>query len=103
MGQERINPKIVRLFFLAAIVVAAALAFSCAGGEEKGKSFNLKGKETRPLLDASMFSGQVRAAYAAAKKYPDVLNEVFCYCFCNEPPFKHLTLLSCFADRHGAG
>jgi hypothetical protein len=103
MGQKGKNQKIVGFCFVAAIVVAAALAFSCAGGEEKGKSFNLKGKETRPLLDPAMFSGQVKAAYAAAQKYPDVMNEVFCYCFCNEPPFNHLTLLSCFADRHGAG
>ena len=91
-----------------AVIVIAALAISgnlpfLSGDKETGKSFNLTGKETRPLLDPAMFTGQVRMAYAAAKKYPDVLNEVYCYCYCDQPPFNHKSLLSCFADRHGAG
>ncbi len=97
------------LWVIAAVdVVLAALAVSGNlnfGSEEKetGKSFNLTGKETRPVLDPAMFSGQIRAAYAAAKKYPEILNEVYCYCFCDEEPFNHHTLLSCFTEKHGAG
>lgn len=90
----------------AAAVVIAVLAVSGKlpfTGKETGKSFNLTEKETRPVLDPSMFSGQARAAYAAAQKYPGIMNEVFCYCYCNEPPFYHKTLLSCFTERHGAG
>jgi hypothetical protein len=91
-----------------AVVVIAALAISgnlpfLEGGKETGKSFNLTGKETKPVLDPAMFTGQVRLAYAAAKKYPDLLNEVYCYCYCDQPPFKHDSLLSCFTDKHGAG
>ncbi len=91
-----------------AVIVIAALAFSgnlpFVGNEkETGKSFNLTGKETRPVLDPAMFNGQIRLAYATAKKYPDLLNEVFCYCYCDQPPFKHKSLLSCFTDKHGAG
>ena len=91
-----------------AVVVIAALALSgnlpfLSSENETGKSFNLTGKETRPLLDPAMFTGQVRMAYAAAKKYPDLMNEVYCYCYCDQPPFNHKSLLSCFADRHGAG
>jgi len=71
--------------------------------DKKGKSFSLQEGEIRSVLDPSLFTGQVRAAYAAAKKYPEVLNEVFCYCFCDAPPFNHKTLLSCFTDKHGAG
>lgn len=90
------------------IVVAAALAISGnlpfgSKGNETGKSFHLTGKETRPVLDPSMYSGQVRMAYAAAEKYPAVFNEVYCYCFCDQPPFNHKTLLSCFVENHGAG
>ncbi len=93
---------------MAIIAVFAVLAVSCnlsSTGEEKetGKSFNLPGKETRPVLDPAIFTGQTRAAYAAAQKYPEVLNEVFCYCYCHEPPFHHKTLLSCFVEKHGAG
>ncbi len=46
---------------------------------------------------------KIDAAYAAAKKYSEMLNEVFCYCYCDEDPFNHFTLLSCFATEHGAG
>ena len=92
----------------AVVMIIAALAISgnlpFVGGEkETGKSFNLTGKETRPVLNPSMFTGQTRLAYAAAKRYPELLNEVYCYCFCDEPPFHHNTLLSCFTDKHGAG
>lgn len=90
-----------------AVIVIAALAVSgnlpfFDGAEETGKSFNLTGKETKPVMNPAMFTGQTRLAYAAAKKYPDQLNEVYCYCYCDQPPFKHKSLLSCFVDRHGA-
>jgi hypothetical protein len=91
----------------AVIVLFAVLAVTgnipFKGVEEKGKSFNLTGKETRPVLNPSMFAGMTRSAYEAAGKYPDMMNEVYCYCFCDEPPFHHKSLLSCFTDRHGAG
>jgi hypothetical protein len=89
------------------IIIIAGLAISgnlpFLGDEVKGESFNLTERETKPVLDPAMFSGQVRSAYAAAKQYPEIMNEVFCYCFCDRPPFNHKTLLSCFTDRHGAG
>ncbi len=92
----------------AVVVVIAALAISGnlpfgEGEKETGKSFNLTGKETRPVLDPAMFTGQTRMAYAAAQKYPEILNEVFCYCYCDADPFNHHTLLSCFTENHGAG
>ncbi len=96
--------------WIIAAVIAVVAVFAITGNlpftgteKETGKSFNLSGKETREVLDPAMFSGQTRMAYAVAKKYPEMLNEVFCYCFCDEPPFNHKTLLSCFATKHGAG
>ncbi len=105
--QKKSNSTAMIIIAVAAVIIAG-LAFSgnlpFVGGEkETGKSFNLTGKETRPLLDPAMFTGQVRMAYAAAKKYPDLMNEVYCYCYCDQQPFNHKSLLSCFADRHGAG
>lgn len=91
----------VPYIFMLVFVVIALMTVGCSE-PEKGKSFHLKGKETRPVLDPAMFSGMTRLAYEAAKQYPDALNEVFCYCYCNEPPFKHKSLLSCFIDQHGA-
>lgn len=92
----------------AVVVIAAVLAVSgnlpiMTTVKESGKSFNLEGRETRAVLDPSQFTGQTRMAYAAAEKYADVMNEVYCYCYCNEPPFYHKTLLSCFVEKHGAG
>jgi hypothetical protein len=71
--------------------------------EKKDKSFYVQGGESRPVLNPEMFTGTVRVAYAAAKKYPEVMDQVHCYCYCDEPPFYHKSLLSCFTEKHGAG
>ena len=91
------------LWVLFAVLVTVAILAVAGCQRDTGKSFQLTSKETRPVLDPAMFSGQTRAAYAAAKKYPELLNEVFCYCYCDQPPFHHGTLLSCFTEKHGAG
>lgn len=70
-------------------------------GSKKGKSFSVQGGETRPVLDPSLFTGMARAAYTAAKEYPGVMDQVFCYCKCDKPPFNHKSLLSCFTENHG--
>lgn len=72
-------------------------------GNKKGKSFYVQGGETRPVLEPSLFTGQVYAAYAAAREYPEIMDQVYCYCSCDNPPLNHKSLLSCFTDRHGAG
>ena len=66
-------PYISFLVFI--LTVLSAVACSESG---QGKSFHMKGKETRKVLDPSMFSGMARLAYEAAQEYPDALNEVFC-------------------------
>jgi nicotinamide riboside transporter PnuC len=104
------SSKSASWIIVAVIAGFAVLAVSVSvlkGGNDssgvKGRSFSVNGGETRPVLDPLMFTGQVRAAYAAAQKYPEVLNQVFCYCFCDAEPFNHKSLLSCFTGRHGAG
>jgi len=94
------RPRVWIIFAVFAVVASLSL-LACQN--DSGKSFQLKAKETRPVLDPAMFTGQTRAAYAAAKKYPDLMNEVFCYCYCDQPPFQHSSLLSCFTEKHGAG
>lgn len=87
-------------------LVIIILAFSGKippGKEEKNRSFLITEKETKHVLDPSLFTGRTRMAYAAAKQYPDAMNEVFCYCYCDQHPFNHKTLLSCFTDDHGVG
>jgi hypothetical protein len=112
-GHVKKSSKGTKYFFRvigsAAVVVAILVLSGNAPvngegpGKKQGKSFTVNGGETRPVLDPSQFTGQARSAYEAAKKYPEVLNQVFCYCYCNAPPFHHKSLLSCFTDRHGAG
>jgi hypothetical protein len=98
-----------RWFFIIAGVVIIGLALVVGGKMTNGKvedrknSFTVKGGETRPVLDPSQFTGMVRAAYAAAKANPQVLDQVYCYCYCDDPPFNHKSLLSCFVETHGAG
>jgi|Deesub1362A_J573_1020465.scaffolds.fasta_scaffold19190_2 ABC-type sugar transport system substrate-binding protein len=104
--QKKKNSKIG---WIVIVVVAVALAYVFSGvspfgkSEGKTKSFYVTGGEKRPTLDPSLFTGMTRAAYAAAKEYPQVLDQVYCYCNCDQPPFNHVSLLSCFVDNHGAG
>ncbi len=97
------------ILWVSGAAVIAVLAFillhegeKIKADQEKGRSFYVQGGETRPTLDPSLFTGRVKAAYAAAKEVPHVLDEVYCYCFCDDPPFRHKSLLSCFVDDHGA-
>jgi len=69
-----------------------------------GRSFQVQGGERRAVLDPLQFpNARVRQAYAAAARHPDVLDQVYCYCKCDQAPFLHKSLLSCFTELHGAG
>ncbi|MCK5552799.1 MAG: hypothetical protein KAJ09_06615, partial [Deltaproteobacteria bacterium] len=92
--------------WIGGLIVVAIISFALLGhipfigtGSKRGKSFSVQGGETRPVLPPSLFRGMARTAYAAAKKYPEVMDQVFCYCTCDEPPFNHKSLLSCFTDN----
>ncbi|NOX21217.1 MAG: hypothetical protein GXO99_08200 [Nitrospirae bacterium] len=102
--QKKRNPLVIAV--VAILVIGAAYVVFSGGGSPvnaKKTSFNIQGGETRPVLDPYQFTGMTRAAYAAAQKYPQVLDQVRCYCNCDEPPFYHKSLLSCFVETHGAG
>ena len=104
--KRRINPFLWIGGLILAVIIFFALSehISFIGiGSKKGKSFSVQGGETRPVLNPSFFKGMANAAYAAAKKYPEVMDQVYCYCTCDEPPFNHKSLLSCFTDNHGKG
>jgi hypothetical protein len=67
---------------------------------ESGSSY--RARETRPVLSATMFSGVAAQTYRLAAKVPRVLDQLYCYCRCQEN-HGHKSLLTCFATRHGAG
>ena len=57
-------------------------------------------RETRPTLDPAAFTGQAAVAYAVAREIPEVLDQLRCYCACEQ--YGHVSLLSCYTDGHGA-
>jgi len=57
-------------------------------------------RETRPTLDPAGFSGQAALAYQVAREIPEVLDQLQCYCACEQ--YGHVSLLSCYTSGHGA-
>jgi hypothetical protein len=54
-----------------------------------------------PTLPASQFGGKTREAYEAAKKIPQTLAQLPCYCECDKG-FGHQSLHSCFENDHAS-
>ena len=52
-------------------------------------------------LSPEQFSGLTRAAYQAAKKIPQTIAQLPCYCHCDRS-LGHKSLHSCFEDDHAA-
>lgn len=57
--------------------------------------------ESRPTLPPSLFVGQVARAYRVAREIPEVLDRLYCYCYCKEN-MGHLNLLTCYTERHAS-
>lgn len=54
------------------------------------------------VLDPAGFSDpRVRAAYAAAKEYAHVLEEIYCYCHCKKN-IGHRALIECYESDHAS-
>ena len=58
-------------------------------------------RETRPTLDPALFVGKAALAHQVAREIPDVLDQLYCYCYCDKH-MGHKSLLSCFTDGHAA-
>lgn len=54
-----------------------------------------------PTLPASEFFGKAREAYEVAKKIPQTLAQLPCYCECDKA-FGHKSLHTCFVDDHAS-
>jgi hypothetical protein len=104
-------PRIGRRPLLRGASIAAALLATTGAGPfllgacgGKGRSFQVKGGERRPVLNPQGFADpRVQYSYALAQQHPQVLDQLFCYCHCDKAPFHHKSLLSCFATTHAAG
>jgi hypothetical protein len=58
-------------------------------------------RETQPTLDPARFVGKVALAHQVAREIPDVLDQLYCYCYCDKH-LGHKSLLSCYTDGHAA-
>lgn len=58
-------------------------------------------KNLGPTLAAAQFIGKTREAYEVAKKIPQTLAQLPCYCECDRG-FGHKSLHTCFMDDHAS-
>ena len=111
--QLKRSPKLFR-FLLIAFAAVGFLVFSWAyllfSGEvtapqtseiSKTKKANTNLRENRTTLPPQRFSGTFRLAYEVAREIPEVLDELYCYCRCQEN-LGHKNLLSCYVDTHAS-
>jgi hypothetical protein len=112
--EKRKTPKtaiIIGFSVIVVIAVVVAVAMQRKGTSKKQPysvsavdDQSLRKGETRETLSPSLFADPfVASMYQAAKDIPQVFDSVKCYCFCEREPFKHVSLLSCFVDRHAEG
>lgn len=66
--------------------------------------------ERAPILDSKIFADtsryepEVAPAYEVARKYPETLDRLHCFCECQESmTHRHKSLLTCFTTDHAAG
>ena len=58
-------------------------------------------KDLGPTLPAAQFIGKTREAYEVAKKIPETLAQLPCYCECDRG-YGHKSLHTCFMDDHAS-
>ena len=75
-----------------------APANSCSTCTERGVVLDPK------LFADPRFDKEVVPGYEAARKYPQTLDRLHCFCECQESmTHRHKTLLTCFTTNHAAG
>ena len=83
------------------LVAALTLLAACQSTSTKVDPESLRGGETRATMSPLYFNGPTADAYSAARKIPEVLDSLYCYCDCAKHS-GHKSLLSCYVDTHAA-
>ena len=96
--------------WIASLVVALALSVGTwvytespsrsLDNEPKAASAYVR-RETKIPLSPALFVGKIETAYQVAHDMPDVLDQLYCYCECDQHS-GHRSLLSCYTDHHAA-
>lgn len=84
--------------------VSSSIASSPNNSTENVKETNfakLKGGETKSVLSPVRFTGKTASSYKVAQANPDLLDHMYCFCYCKKT-IGHKSLLSCFTDKHAS-
>lgn len=113
-GENRVKKQVRKTggFWVGGLVIALVVGLfvwrwvdttnpSRLSTSEPGASSNYVRRETRIPLSPALFVGKTAMAYQVAHEIPDVLDQLYCYCYCDKH-MGHRTLLSCFVDSHAA-
>lgn len=77
----------------------AAAQNSCSNCIERGVVL-----DPNRFSDTRIYEREVKPAYEIAQKYPKTLDQLHCFCECQESMIhRHKTLLTCFTSQHAAG
>jgi hypothetical protein len=111
---RRAGSGLARLARSSAVLVILSLGFALLGGAgaPAGPAMSpalslapsasqVARRETRATLDSALFVGRAAAAHKVAREFPEVLDQLYCYCRCDKHK-GHNSLLSCYTDGHAA-
>jgi hypothetical protein len=106
--EKNTKPFIIIILSLIAVIAVVVVAVQLKGTLKKASyssssvdDQSLRKGEKRETLSPSLFADPfVASMYQAARDIPHVFDSLKCYCFCEREPFHHVSLLSCFVDRH---
>jgi hypothetical protein len=104
-GRKSYKPLIVAVAIVA--VIAGYFLVSGESGPDRVVDASqvdvesLKGGETKAVLSPSLFVGKTAASYKVAQENRELLDAMYCYCYCSRT-IGHKSLLSCFTDDHAA-
>jgi hypothetical protein len=105
-AERKKNPGSTVITLSVLITAFLMVSFGCKPADKISaiKDESLRQGETRETLSPATFSEPfVAEMYQVAKDIPHVLDSLKCYCYCDRDPFNHVSLLSCYVDKHASG
>ena len=103
-----VGPVLAIALLASAAAIGAGSAATAKSNKKSPVNSCVTCLERRPILDSFLFRSSsdpdVPRAYEAARRYPDLIDRIHCFCECMENQTeRHKTLLTCFSSEHAAG
>jgi hypothetical protein len=83
-----------------AVMVLAALYIGAGALRARDTATTIAATAGAATLDPALYKGPAHEAYRIARKHPELLAQLHCYCGCDRE-HGHNNLLDCFRDTHG--